>query len=111
MECRTFVSCVLAVFLLAGCSVKRVSRALVPPDQVSSLDRKSPFLKAHMRDGRVLVLSQWRADSAAHTVSGRGEALDVNRGVVARGDFTVPLDSVDRQAGPWTSNGRTGPSR
>lgn len=94
MDCRTFVSCILAVSLLAGCSVKRVSRALVPPDQVSSLDRNSPFLKAHMRDGRVLVLSQWRADPTARTVSGRGDALDANRGVVTRGDFTVPLDSV-----------------
>ncbi len=94
MACRILVLCVLATSLLAGCSVKRLSRTLTPPDQASSLDRKSPFLKAHMRDGRVLVLSEWSADSAARTVSGRGDALDVNRAVTTRGSFTVSLDSV-----------------
>jgi hypothetical protein len=94
MTCRIIVLCALAMSLLAGCSVKRVSRTLTPPQQVSSLDRSSPFLKAHMRDGRVLILSEWSADSAARTVSGRGDALDANRAVITRGSFTVPLDSV-----------------
>src|SRR5262249_14935806 len=94
MTGRILVACVLATALLGGCSVKRLSRTLTPPDQVSSLDRRSPYLKAHLRDGRVLILSQWNADATARTVSGQGDALDANRAVVARGAFTVPLDSV-----------------
>jgi hypothetical protein len=94
MTRRIVVLCALAMVLLAGCSVKRLSRTLTPPEQPSSLDRNSPFLKAHMRDGRVLILSEWSADSASRTVLGHGDALDVNRAVITRGSFTVPLDSV-----------------
>ena len=93
MACRVLL-CVLATWLLAGCSVKRLSRALTTPDHIAELDRSSPFLKAHMKDGRVLVLSQWRADTSARTVVGHGETLDANRSVVGQGTFTVPLDSV-----------------
>jgi hypothetical protein len=89
-----FIFCVLLVSLVAGCSVKRLTRTLTPPDRAASLDHKSPFLKAHLRDGRVLVLSQWGTDAAARTVSGGGDALDVSRHLIAHGTFTIPLDSV-----------------
>ena len=91
---RLVVWCVLTTLLVAGCSVKRLKRTLIPPEQISSIERSSPFLKAHMRDGRLLVLSEWSADSAARTVSGRGGAFDVNRAIIAQDSFTVPLDSV-----------------
>ncbi|HKQ56500.1 MAG TPA: hypothetical protein VJY35_01415 [Candidatus Eisenbacteria bacterium] len=74
--------------------MKRLSRTLTAPDRAASLDRTAPLLKAHLRDGRVLVLGEWSADPVARTVSGRGDALDVNRSIIAQGSFTVPLDSV-----------------
>lgn len=38
---------------------RKVTRALVAPTDVATLDQRSPYLKAHRSDGHVYVLSQW----------------------------------------------------
>jgi hypothetical protein len=82
------------VVLASGCDVKRLSRELVPTDRVASIDHRAPYLKAHLRDGRVLVLSGWNADTLARSVKGTGRMLGVNRDVIAEGELAVALDSV-----------------
>jgi hypothetical protein len=80
---------------IVGCSrVKKQQRTLTEPAQVATIDRKSPFIKAHMRDGAVYVLSPWSFDATARSVSGQGERLDANRTPVATGAHVIPLDSV-----------------
>ncbi len=91
--------CLLVIFLigsalLAACTVQTQQRRLITPAQVKSLDGRSPFLKAHMLDGRVYILSPWQVDSQTKTVSGPGELLGINRGVITKNTFTLPLDSV-----------------
>jgi hypothetical protein len=79
----------------AGCSkVKKQQRHLTEPAQVATIDRKSPFIKAHMRDGSVYVLSPWSFDATTRTVSGQGSRLDANRNRVGEGTQVIPLDSV-----------------
>jgi hypothetical protein len=86
---------VIAAAFLIGCnSVQTQRRRLTDPSYAATLDKKSPFLKAHMRDGRVYVLSQWTVDTLAKTVAGEGEQLDINRATIATGSVVVPLDSV-----------------
>jgi hypothetical protein len=85
---------VAAGLLLLACSPGRVQRTVVPSSQASTLDRKSPFLKAHLRTGYVYVLDTWQVDSAGATVTGSGSLLTPDRTVESSGEFLLPVDSV-----------------
>ena len=85
----------LAAAGLHGCNaVQTQRRSIVEPGRAATVDRRSPFLKAHMLDGSVYILSGWAIDAAARTVSGRGERLDVHRDHVGGGALTLAFDSV-----------------
>ncbi len=79
---------------LLACAPTRVRRTIVPPSQASTLDQKSPYLKAHLRTGYVYVLDSWKVDSSGTLVSGRGSLLTPNRAVEREGEFRLPVDSV-----------------
>ena len=85
------VLCLMAVAL--GCA-KRVRRQVVPPAQLETLDGNAPFLKAHMQDGALYVLSEWSVDSADRHVRGEGQRYEADRRLVAPGSYQLPLDSV-----------------
>lgn len=80
--------------ILLACAPTRVRRTIVPPSQASTLDQKSPYLKAHLRTGYVYVLDSWEVDSAGTLVAGRGSLLTPNRAVESEGEFRLPVDSV-----------------
>ena len=84
---------VLGVAILA-CTPTRVRRTVVPPSQASTLDQKSPYLKAHLRTGYVYVLDSWQVDSSGTLVTGHGSLLTPNRSVESQGEFSLPVDSV-----------------
>ncbi len=89
------VSAPALLAFLVGCNtVQTQRRTLTDPAQVATVDKTSPFLKTHMRNGNVYVLSQWTLDTLAKTVAGQGAQLDVNRDTVGTGTLVVPLDSV-----------------
>lgn len=88
------VSVLFLLVSLTSCELQTEKRRLTHPAEASSLDRASPFLKAHTRDGNVYVLRTWEVRADAGMVLGTGELLDINRQVVRTGKFTVPLDSV-----------------
>jgi hypothetical protein len=79
--------------LLLACAPTRVRRDIVAPSQASTLDRRSPYLKAHLRTGYVYVLESWAVDSGG-TVTGRGSLLTPDREVADQGEFRLPGDSV-----------------
>lgn len=89
-----FSTLLLAIALLVACKVQTQQRLLVTPAEAKTLDGRSPFLKAHLLNGRVYVLSPWKFDASTQTVSGPGELLGLNREVIAKATFTLPLDSV-----------------
>ena len=84
----------LCLTICSGCAVKRQTRALTPPEKAGTLDKKSAYLKAHMRDGRVLILSAWKIDEAQRIVSGEGVMLGINRDTLKSGPLTLAIDSV-----------------
>jgi hypothetical protein len=84
---------VLGVLTLA-CDPSRVRRTVVPSSQATTLDHKSPYLKAHLRSGYVYVLDSWQVDSAGTVVNGRGSLLTPDRAVQSEGEFRLPVDSV-----------------
>jgi hypothetical protein len=86
----------VALALAAGsCDrTKMLRRTLVRPMEIGTVDRRLPYLKAHLRDGHVVVLSRWSVDTTSRAVVGEGERLDVNRQPVGAGAQTIALDSV-----------------
>lgn len=79
--------------LLGGCAERQL-RVLTPPEKAASLDKRSPYLKAHMKDARVYILSEWSIDEATNTVLGKGESLAADRRSLSQGSFTIPIESV-----------------
>jgi hypothetical protein len=78
----------------AGCVETRLDRVLKTPDQFQTLDHRSAYLKAHMKDGRLYVLSKWQVGDAGRQVSGVGELFGLARETMGSGSFTVALDEV-----------------
>lgn len=83
----------VAVFGVTACA-KKIQRTVVAPADVETLDAKSPYLKAHTRQGTVYVLSPWWYEHGTGVIRGVGTLLDVNRVTIDSGDFTIPLDSA-----------------
>jgi len=79
-----------------SCSSKVVKRELIKTEEAETLNnKKSTFIKAHMLDGRVYVLSRWNVNSVENRVEGSGDLLDYNREVIfANREVSIPLDSV-----------------
>ncbi len=89
--------CFLCAFTLifSNCvDYRTVKRQMTPADSYKTLDTRSPFLKAHMRNGQVYVLSEWSVDSEELFVRGQGALLTVDRDTLSNGEFTVRIDSV-----------------
>lgn len=76
-----------------GCAARNI-RTLVSPQDVGSLEKRSPYLKAHMRDGRVYVLTEWVVDETAQEVRGNGTVLGPNRLDLEGGALTVRISEV-----------------
>lgn len=82
----------LALVAAATACVQRMYRELTPPEAHRTVDERSPFLKAHMRDGRLYVLNNW--SSAADAVLGPGILYDAHRNMVDSGAYRLSVDSV-----------------
>lgn len=91
-----------ALFACSACDgFKTVQRRDVDPadfsqwtlDETSAMSKKSPFLKAHMRNGDLFVLENWRG-GADGTVTGSGRRYNAARTVIGVGSFAIPIDSV-----------------
>jgi hypothetical protein len=84
----------LATAFTGGCFESRLARTLKTPDQIKTLDRRSPYLKVHMKDGDLYVLSKWRVDDAQREVSGDGDRFGISREVVASGAFRIAVGEI-----------------
>jgi hypothetical protein len=91
---KSSITAVLAVVLALGCGPTNIDRDLYASHEVERLDTDSPFLKAHMRNGWVYVLENWRVEAETRRLRGEGELLDVNRKRLRTGEFAVDVDSV-----------------
>jgi hypothetical protein len=58
------------------------------------MQKNDLYLKIHMYNGAVYVLSQWTVDSVTHSIMGQGKLLDAYRQELEEGTFTVDIDSV-----------------
>lgn len=86
---------------LEGCGVQTQKRQLTSREDVGTLVKdaayfkaESPYLKVHLLNGHVYVLSDWNVDEHKKIVTGTGQLLDVNREILEKDFFSIPLDSV-----------------
>jgi hypothetical protein len=84
----------VAIAAVFGACAYKVERNLIEPSRSAALDSDSEYLKAHMRDGELYVLTAWDVSAADQRVRGQGTRLDYNRRILTTGPFDVPLDSV-----------------
>ncbi|HJQ87670.1 MAG TPA: hypothetical protein VJ820_09435 [Propionibacteriaceae bacterium] len=61
---------------------------------MATVDRRSPFLKVHARNGYLYLLSGWTVQESARTITGDGEHIDSARQTISRGRFTISLEDV-----------------
>jgi hypothetical protein len=81
-----------ALATTVSCEPTGYRASFVKPTDVASLDAGAPFLKCHMREGSVFVLSNWRFDGPL--VRGTGRRYDLHRKLVSEGELVVALDAV-----------------
>lgn len=87
------VGLAVLVMLPASCA-ERLERTLVKPTAAATLDKKSPYLKIHMKSGELYVLTQWSMSPDQTVVTGMGEHFDWQRNVLGVGPATVQLADV-----------------
>lgn len=84
---------VLVSVVATGC-VQRVTRRVIAPENASTLDHRSAYLKAHLKNGNVAVISKWSVDQLKREVQGQGTLLSPGRITLVSGSIAVPIDSV-----------------
>lgn len=84
----------VVALVIAGCGPTHWQARFVAPAQYASVDASAPFLKAHLRDGRVVVLQGWRVNTGERVINGEGIRYDVDRVEEGRGKFAVPFADV-----------------
>ncbi len=52
------------------------------------------FLKVHMKNGEVAVLTNWTVDEELERISGQGKLYDFNRNVLMDSTFSLPLEEI-----------------
>ena len=86
---------IVAVCYLFGCSgTQKVDRSITYPDRYETLDHQSPFLKAHLRDGELVMFSKWSVDTVARAIKGDGQFYDLNRSLLDERSLQLSIDSV-----------------
>lgn len=88
------LTCLLLALSLAGCGVRGLRRAEVPPHAIATVPMRNTTLKAHLHDGSLLIFSTWHLDEQGSIVRGEGRRLDWNRVAGASVEQSVALDSV-----------------
>lgn len=75
-------------------NLRSIKREITPADSALTLNKKSPYLKAHMKNGQVYILHAWSVDSTNSLVDGSGILYNINRAPLQKGNFKIGLDSV-----------------
>lgn len=81
-----------ALLALQLACMHHIERTVTP--QLTTVDREAAFLKVHMKNGDLFVLSEWRADEQHRRVTGRGEQLGADRVVVRSGPHDIAMADV-----------------
>jgi hypothetical protein len=78
--------------VLSGCVTRRVSRELIEVEKVKKLTTQ--YLKAHLKDGGVIVFSSWKINKESKQISGEGKSYDFNRKLQLTGRLSISFSEV-----------------
>lgn len=90
---RYLVTLIVALTAFA-CGPTHWRARFVAPADYAAVDATAPFLKAHLKDGRVVVLEKWHVDADARRIVGDGLRYDQDRAIEQRGALEVPFAEV-----------------
>jgi len=80
------------LFVLSLGCIHRLERTVTP--RLETVDHKAAFLKVHMKNGDLFVLSAWRADEQRREVTGTGEQFGADRFIVRTGEHRIAMADV-----------------
>ena len=86
------VSVLLCVLTSTACNVGR--RQLYEPYAIPHIRDTQAPVKLHMMSGELYALDAWNFELADSVIVGSGALHGIDRQVVSRGTFSVPMDSV-----------------
>jgi hypothetical protein len=89
---RGGIALVVTAALTAGSCVQRVERKV--GKTVQTVDNKAPFLKVHMPDGRLYVLSMWNVDETTKHIMGTGDLFGPERELETTGVFSIAMGDI-----------------
>lgn len=78
----------------AGCGVRGLRRSEVAPGAIAQAPQKEATLKAHLRDGSVVVFDRWTFVESERAVHGSGRLLDPDRRAEPAREHVLTVDSV-----------------
>ena len=86
----------LGLILSTSCSNPRIDRTTSTPDEMryESSSKELPYLKLHMKNGELYVLSDWDINRNSNEVTGNGSHQNLNREIMDEGDFQIPLQQI-----------------
>jgi hypothetical protein len=90
MRIKAAIALVLAM-LSAGCP-HRLERKVGPTLQ--TVDMEAPYLKCHMKNGDLYVLTAWKIDEVNKSIVGAGELHGTDRRIESRDSYRVALADV-----------------
>ncbi len=92
---RSRSAAILVLAALAGCGKKAWTPTLHPPDRYREVDRDTDYLKVHMLDGGLYVLSSWQLSEERSALTGRGVLYDKERNRKGTSKaYSIPLDAI-----------------
>ncbi len=99
---KKFFLLIILWFLHLSCAAPTLERRLIDPadfqgyskDTLNSIKEASPYLKAHMKNGRVYIFHSWSTDSLGNLISGEGVLYGLLRDTITTGHFILGLDSI-----------------
>jgi len=96
--CNRILILLLSVSLIlsTSCSNPRIERTTSSPDEMiyERSSAEHPYLKLHMKNGELYVLSDWMINKDTKEVTGSGSHQNLNREVLDLGDFQIPLQEI-----------------
>ena len=90
----------IAIFFLVvtsfySCQTVAIQREIRNTGEISTLGEDRKYIKAHMHDGTVYILSDYKLDNQLNLLSGLGRHLDINRKVVGYANTEPIWHDVD----------------
>jgi hypothetical protein len=85
----------LGAALGIGCTSTGYRAEFVKPDSTTSVDATAQFLKCHMYDGSLYVLTNYRADLSHGIIAGVGPFYDPARNMISNGPQVVRLADIE----------------